>query len=210
MKRMLPALAAMTLVLVAGFVHGFWTDRWRTSRAVENAVANLDRVPRSIGDWKAEPIPSDLADRAIAGQLYLHYVNQKTGDSIVLVLVCGRPGPVATHTPDVCYGASGFKVGPKVPFTPPGCKDDRFFTTDAQQSSAAEQKRVRIFWAWFAAGHWQAPDQPRVVFSRRPVLYKLHVQRDLLADMPLDQDPCADFLRQLLPELQKALEPGTV
>lgn len=210
MKRMLPALAAVTLVLVAGVVHGFWTDRWHTSRAVETAVANLDSVPRSVGDWKAEPLPSDLDDKAIPGQLYLRYVNQKTGDSITLVLLCGRPGPVAIHTPDVCYGASGFKVGRKADFTPPGFKDAHFFTTEAQHSSAADQTRLRIFWSWFAAGRWEAPENPRVSFTRLPVLYKLHISRDMAADVPLDQDPCADFLRQMLPELQKALEPGTV
>ena len=211
MKRMLPAVAAVSLVLIAGVVHGFWTDRWHTSKSLEAAVANLERVPRKVGDWKAEPMKGDRSDRAVSGQVDLHYVNQKTGDSISLTLVCGRPGPVSIHTPDVCYGASGFKVGRKTPFTPPGFDDAHFFTTEVTHSTAAVQRRQRIFWSWFAAGRWEAPDNPRFTFSRRlPVLFKLYVLRDMVSDLPLDQDPCVDFLRQLLPELKKALEPGTV
>jgi hypothetical protein len=208
---MLPAVAAVTLVLIASLVHGFWTDRWHTSKAVETAVANLERVPRIVGDWKAESMQGDLSDKDVSGQLDLRYVNQKTGDSVSLTLVCGRPGPVSIHTPDVCYGASGFKVGRKVPYSPPGFKDAHFFTTDATHSSAREQTSLRIFWSWFAAGRWEAPENPRITFTRRfPVLYKLYVLREMVAEVPVEQDPCIDFLQQILPELQKALEPGTV
>jgi hypothetical protein len=211
MKRMLPAVVAVALVLIAGLVHGFWTDRWHTNKAVEAAVANLNRVPRVVGDWKAEPMKGDLSDKDIPGQLFLNYVNQKTGDSITVALVCGRPGPVAIHTPDVCYPASGFKVGRKLPYSPPGFKDAHFFTTEVAHSSAADQKHQRIFWSWFAAGRWEAPENPRLTFTRRfPVLYKLYVLREMVADVPIEQDPCVEFLRQILPELEKALEPGTV
>src|SRR5215831_4661092 len=120
MKRMLPIAVALAAVLAAGIVHGFWTDRWRTARTVEAAVANLDRVPRTVGDWQAEPLASDVRDdQGLPGQLYLRYVNRKSGDSITVALVCGRPGPVSIHTPDVCYGASGYKVGRPAPFALP-------------------------------------------------------------------------------------------
>src|SRR5437016_12926808 len=101
MLRILPAVVAAAVVVAAGFVHGFWTDRWGVSDAVAMAAASLDRVPRSFGDWQAEPLDGDQGNvPGVVGQLDLHYVNRKTGDSVSIALSCGRPGPVCIHTPD--------------------------------------------------------------------------------------------------------------
>src|SRR5947209_7996825 len=145
MLRILPVVVAVAVVVAAGLVHGFWTDRWGVGEAVAEAAASLDRVPRSVGDWQAEPLDSDQGSvPGVAGQLYLRYVNRKTGDSVSIALVCGRPGPVCIHTPDVCYAAIG------------------------------------------------------------------HTVREVTSEIPLEQDPCLDFLRQFLPEAQKALVGGSV
>src|SRR5436309_12454814 len=112
MLRILPAAVAVAVVVAAGLVHGFWTDRWSVGEAVAAAASSLDRVPRSVGDWQAEPLDGDQGSvPGVAGQLYLRYVNRKTGDAISIALACGRPGPVCIHTPDICYPSSGHKVG---------------------------------------------------------------------------------------------------
>src|SRR5262245_18215721 len=112
MLRILPALVAVIVVVAVGLVHGFWTDRWGVGVAVANAPASLERVRGSVGDWQAEPLDGDQSNvPGVAGQLYLRYVNRKTGDSVSIALVCGRPGPVCIHTPDVCYERSGHKIG---------------------------------------------------------------------------------------------------
>src|SRR3954454_15836020 len=101
MLRILSPVVTVAVVVAAGLVHGFWTDRWGVGEAVAEAAASLDRVPRSIGDWQAEPLDGDQSNvPGVAGQLYLSYVNRITGDSISVALVCGRPGPVCIHTPD--------------------------------------------------------------------------------------------------------------
>src|SRR5207248_165984 len=95
MLRIFPAVTGVVVVIAAGLVHGFWTDRWRVDATVAAAAASLDQVPRTVGDWQAEPLKSEqVSDSGLAGQLDLSYVNRKTGDSISLSLVCGRPGPV--------------------------------------------------------------------------------------------------------------------
>src|SRR5437764_8305353 len=112
MQRILPAVAALVAVVAVGVVHGFWTDRWGLSEAVAAGAARLDRVPRVVGDWHAELLETGQRDDpSLAGQLYLRYLNRKTGEAVSVALVCGRPGPVCIHTPDVCYAASGYTVG---------------------------------------------------------------------------------------------------
>src|SRR5262245_41016947 len=151
MLRVLPAVAAVALVVAAGLVHGFWTDRWGVDKAVAAAADSLDRVPRTLGDWQAEPLEGDQSGApGLAGQLYLRYVNRLTRESVSVALVCGRPGPVCIHTPDVCYAASGHTVGK---ISQQEVKLDkataRLFTAEASKVQAAEQMRLRIFWCWF-------------------------------------------------------------
>src|SRR5262249_509089 len=149
----------------------------------------------------------------------------RTGTIISVNLVCGRPGPVSIHTPDVCYGASGFTVADPIKFQPKSGFE--CWTAEAVQKKATEQTRLRLFWTWNAGGKWQASgrsdavpgflarllglDSPRIAFASYPVLYKLYLARELaVAGEPLDSDPCVEFLDKLLPELQKALgAPGT-
>jgi Protein of unknown function (DUF3485) len=211
MLRILPVAAAAAIVIAAGIVHGFWTDRWGVTEAVAAAASSLDRVPRSIGDWQAQPLDSDQTGAPeLAGQLYLRYVNRKTLDSVSIALVCGRPGPVCIHTPDVCYERSGHTIGK---ITLQEVKLDKstahLFTMEAKKEEAAEQTRLRIFWCWFDGSRWNVADNPRATYAGRKALFKFYVVREVTNELPLDQDPCLDFLRQFLPEAQKALEGGS-
>jgi hypothetical protein len=211
MLRILPAAVAAAVVVAAGLVHGFWTDRWGVAEAVAVAAASLERIPYSVGDWQAQPLDSDQGTvPGVAGQLYLRYVNRKTGDSVSIALVCGRPGPVCIHTPDVCYERSGHKIG-KI-----SIQDVKFdkttahlFTADATKEQAAESTKLRIFWSWYDGNRWEVADNPRASFASRKALFKFYVVRELsTSEVPLEQDPCLDFLRQFLPEAQKALAAG--
>ena len=82
------------------------------------AVSKLDRVPMVIGEWKGRPETVDSRDRIAAGLNGLvmrHYENSRTGGTTTLVLVCGRPGPVAVHTPEICYPGAGLELAQQSP-----------------------------------------------------------------------------------------------
>src|SRR5690349_8005042 len=106
MRRMLLPTLALLLIVGTGVVHGMRTGRWQPSAALTDAVARLDTVPMRIGDWEGEDTP--LAGReppGVAAHLCRRYTNTRTGEAVTMFLVCGRPGPVSIHTPDVCYAA---------------------------------------------------------------------------------------------------------
>jgi len=212
MGRYFPALVAILLVIGGGIVHGFWTDRWGTSPAPAEAGRRLKAVPLRAGDWAAAPLPNKAGPESLAGQLYRRYVHQVNGTVITVALYTGLPGPVAIHTPDVCYKASGFEVASPIKYRWAGLRgmaSGEFWTADLQKIKATEKLHQRIFWSWTADGAWRAAKNPRWEFAAEPVLYKLYLVRELTAaDEPLEEDPCIDLMNELLPQLQKCLFSG--
>jgi hypothetical protein len=173
----------------------------------------LGQVPLEVGDWQAEPLAfNERETEAISGRLYRRYVNRLSGSVVTVALVSGLPGPVSIHTPDVCYKANGFKVASPIKYRYAGglgVPAAEFLTADLQKIQAADAIHQRIFWSWTTNGTWSVPDNPRWQFAAEPVLYKLYLVREMsAADEPLEEDPCIDLMRRLLPQLHGVLFTG--
>jgi hypothetical protein len=228
MIRWIFAAAASTSLIGAGIVHGYWTDRWNPSTEVNQAVERLADVPVNFGDWERqgediEAKPGQVG-AGVAGCLQRRFTHRGTGQTVVIALVNGRPGPVATHTPEVCYGASGYVVGDKKAAEIGNDRTSQFWTSIAVKTRVVDQTRLRLYWAWNGGDGWTASADPRGQFSRfrYPVLHKLYVLRDLSnlppngektptrgdADArgyPERDEVCEAFLKAFLPELDRTL-----
>jgi len=213
MLRVLAQALAFLLLAVSGVVHGLWTGRWGPSAALE-AAARCDRVAMTLGDWEGQATvlpPRHLAVAEIAGYVSRRYVNRGTGQTVSVLLVCGRPGPIAVHAPTVCFEGSGYHMldnEEKYTLQPSTDSGPANFRTVRFQKPGVAPETLRIFWSWRGRGAWMVPDKPRLTFARSGFLYKLYVVHRLSsADDPLEEDPALDFLRLLLPELQRCLSP---
>src|SRR4051812_35648701 len=111
MMRWIYAGAASLALVAAGLVHGFWTDRWVASTELQTASQRLADIPYAIGDWQGTDIEvrPGSAGAGVTGCIQRAYKNRRTGAQVSMALVNGRPGPVSIHTPEACYGASGYK-----------------------------------------------------------------------------------------------------
>jgi hypothetical protein len=209
MMRWLFSVTAALALIACGLVHGFWTERWQVSPALQEASGRMDRLPLRLGTWAGAPIDvaPGQAGRDVAGCIQRRYTDTRTGATVVLALVCGRAGPVSIHTPEVCYGASGYAVDPPMRTRLNRPQESvEFWTADAVRTRTAETTRIRIYWGWNAGQGWQASGNPRLDFAREPVLYKLYVLRELEGPKDRPQpDPCETFLQTLLPALQQTL-----
>ena len=138
MLRLVPPLIAAVLLVGTGIVHGFWTDRWAPAVEPRIAADRLGTIPMTIGDWDGK-IPDKPGESVpgVVGSVQCLYTNRVTGQVVTVAMVCGRPGPVAIHTPESCYTASGYDLGPRSAVNvEPGID---FWTADAVRVKATEE-----------------------------------------------------------------------
>jgi hypothetical protein len=214
MKRCLYGLTALVAVIAAGVVHGVWTDRWGAPVEPSVMAGRLSQVPLVLGEWVGQDLDLDWDQLGpVTGSLYRRYVNQRTASTVTVFLVCGRPGPVAIHSPDVCYRAGGYELLALEKYSlPSATASGEFFTSLLRRTRASEQHQLRIFWSWYAGGSWSVPHNPRLAFARHGALCKLYLLHEIggtgigeTGETPVPADPCVELMSRLLPELQKSV-----
>lgn len=211
MKRFLPLLAGAALVLASGVLHGVRTERWGPAAATAAAVGRLPELPLHLGDWRGEAIETDPARfraAGCAGYLARRYVRERDGRGVALLLLCGHPGSIAVHTPELCYPMQGYDLlaAPRSATVADGPgRSGVFRVADFAPPDAATRPGLRIFWSWSDGGGWQTPANPRLAFALTPVLYKLYVIRPLTSTSDAADPTAVDFLNALLPEVDKVV-----
>ena len=206
-------LVAAIIILANAFLEGVCANRWRRAVELEAGMVRLNNVPMTIGDWHAESQDLDEASvtrAGIEGYFFRHYQHQLSGKKIAVLLMCGRPGPLAVHTPDICYRGAGFSPDGAIVSWPQKYGTDsataQFSRAKFSKDDATDSTSVRIAWSWGTDGQWLTPSSPRATFARQPVLYKLYlVQRVTPANDQPSEEICKGFVEQLLPEINKAL-----
>jgi hypothetical protein len=213
MRQLLPLFTGLVLVLAGGIVHAVWTDRWSLMSEPADSVAKLPQVSMHLGDWEGAdlpPLPADVVGIGeIAGNLNRRYTHRRTGATLSMLVLCGRAGPIGQHTPEVCYGGEGFGiVGGRRNFNidPAGGPNAEFSTGLFTKLVGGNPVNLRILWTWGAGGKWHTPNSPRLTFGKYPAIYKLYLVRENARDdEKIEEDPCVDFAKVLMPELQRAL-----
>jgi hypothetical protein len=217
MRRTLAYLMALGLILAGGYAHGLWTGRWSNSHDVADDAVRLSHVPETVGTWRGEPLKlEDEAEVMKAAQIdsyvYRKYVDTVNGSVVTMLLVCGRPGPIAVHTPDICFTGSGFtlkadpvKISERVEAI---ASPVEFWMGDFQKATASDVQALRVYWSWSTGEGWRAPDNPRWHFAGKPILYKMYVTcSPRNTPSTEEKNPPVEFLRVMLPALQKVLAP---
>src|SRR5262245_45731930 len=113
MFRQLPLMVALGLLLGSGLVHGLWTERWDSSSVVEEAAARVKDVPAKAGPWSSVDVEveAEAYQQARAlGYWMRRYTKPGFSGSISVILMCGRAGHMAVHTPDICYRGAGYEM----------------------------------------------------------------------------------------------------
>jgi hypothetical protein len=211
MLQRLPIIAVITVLIATGVVSGMWTKRWSGGAAL--SADNRMTLPVMVGDWDSREDAVDARVLKISQAAAIDrrwYINRTTGAAVSVSLVYGDPGPVAVHTPDVCYAGSGFEetASAAIREVEPN-KPDRFLVRQFRKQGPAPMT-LTVYYGWNAGDHWQVHDNPRIAFAGKPALYKLYVNYDTTAAVGPDADlPALEFLRALLPVLKESVPAGS-
>jgi hypothetical protein len=217
MLRILPLFGALILMTASGISHRLWTGAWNVSGEPGISAARLAEVSSSLGDWVGADVEVDtrqLARAEAVGYLCRRYVHRRTNAEVSVFILCGRPGPISVHPPTICYQGLGFQVaGSPARYSVEGnagTAPATFFWANFTKADTAAPENLRIYWAWKSGRGWQAPEHPRWTFGGSQALYKLYITYRAAPGSELpDPDPCQDFMRDLLPELERALSPAS-
>ena len=101
------------LLLISTLVHGWLSGRWYVAKDLYQAGEKLEELPKQIGAW--QQIESNGLDDSVAemlqcyGSIVREYRHGDTGEQVTVALLLGPRGPIAVHTPDICYSSVGTK-----------------------------------------------------------------------------------------------------
>lgn len=193
------------MTLLSGIVHGYLDGRWADQADLNAIGARLADLPERCGDW-ALTQKLDLSANA-ARQLQCHgfesrrYTNEKTGVQIQVFVLFGPRGPIAVHTPEICFGSLGSIVQERQleSISTATGRDDFWsvqFSTDSNQ-----QPSMEVWYAWTHGTRWEASENPRYLLTKN--LYKIQVAGPVSNEF---QQPCREFLEAFLPDLKTILE----
>jgi len=207
-------VAAVMLTAAPAVVHGVWSRRWRDPADMSAAARSVEDFPRQFGEWKQhgddETMPEEaLRELRCTGYINRHYVNQKLGREVTVLLMVGQSGPLVRHPPEICYGNQANELMQKpanVDLSSPDARKHTFRFLRYKNPGAASGE-FSVCYGWSADGTWDVPDYPRLKFGGEPLLYKLQV----LTSDPVPRDvnlPVATtkFMDEFLPLLRDRLQ----
>lgn len=216
MSRAIVIVAAAGLILAAAVAEGLRSNRWSVGDDVQMAAERLARIPAEVRDWVGADWPLDpkvVRAAEATGSVSRTYTRRRDGETVSVLLLCGPPGPIGAHTPDVCYGGWGYRGAgrPTIRYLLAADGPDSFWTARFEKPDGSDVP-LRVYWAWGVEGRWHASDSPRTQFAWRPVLDKLYVARRLTgaatAAAPTAGEPdevIEAFLRDFLPVVRVIL-----
>ena len=216
MKKLRPAFGSLILLIVtlsAGWLHGSLSNRWGPRRDAKVAEDMLQReLAPEVGNWRMRqesPFEPEVL-RILQCPAYISrvYEHQQTGDTVILMVIVGPPGPVSVHTPEVCYGSQDYTLDGERRLVP--IKDtqgtNHAFWEIGLKSNNLEGKALRVIYGWSRGDGWEAAQRPRFGYGGLTHLYKLQLA------VPVNQqprgsdfDPSQDFLMNFLPQLKPFL-----
>lgn len=214
-RTVLLLILCVSLTILSGVLRGMVDQRWGMNEAAVEAAVRVEALPEQLGKWKAAPIVDadgnrvdKLDDEAkkmlrCVGNTVRNYVHEDTGESVSLVFMVGPAGPLAIHTPEVCYGSANFTTAePRQQRLIKSVNDGEHpFSVITFEENRVGKRLLRVYYAWNTGGEWRAPNTPRTSFAGVPMLYKLQLATNSI-DESTNMDAAEKFLIENLSTLK--------
>jgi len=212
-SKQIVVAALVVLVLLGGWVQGRITGRFGEKPVADTRLLNLEAFPKEVGDWQMlqEDQLEESASKMLEAQASLvrSYRNQVSLAVVRVAIVSGPVGPIAVHTPDICYTSSSFEMigeRSKVDVTAKGANGGKAegsaggssFWKSRFRSTDLDESGLFSYYAWSDGGPWRAAANPRVSFAGSPLLAKFQLSCETSSDTKSETSPAEDFLQNVL------------
>lgn len=178
MLRKLAWLGCVLVIITGALVHGAATHRWSALSPDPSRAEALHNHTIALADYAAKDFPSELPVNERSRVTCRQYTSPSGRTPVTVSITSGPSGAVSTHTPDVCYPGSGYKMV-KAPRTEsidlPGGGKATYLVAEFEKKTATTFDRHRVRWSWTTDGNWHVPGNARFAFLASPELYKLYV-----------------------------------
>ena len=205
-SRRLPIAILIGLALLSGVVHGALDGRWSQATDLKEQGSQLELLPDTFGDW--ELVESPGLEKGAAEILRCYgstnrvYRRRDNPDVRVSVAVMFGPrGPIAVHTPEVCYDSVGTDQVSERQVEAISTVQTRHEFWSVPFSRRASEADFEVWYAWSDGGSWQAANHPR--FWMAETLYKLQLAGPASNG---ENKPCREFLEAFLPHIEKVIQ----
>lgn len=200
-----------SLAILSGWLHGSMSNRWGARPDELAAASLLEKTPLQVGTWHSEQ-SFELAEGVVrmlqcSGDINRLYANSISGQQVNVAVLLGPPGPIAAHTPEICYSSVDYtQQGTRrlVSLEIGGTKHS--FWQVMFKRNSVDGELLSVFYAWSSGDEWMAVDEPRWEFADKTFLYKIQLASIL---QPLsnaeDHQPCSDFLTEFVPVVDEYL-----
>lgn len=197
--------SALAILVLGGVAHGVLSNRWGIAENTQLLGKQLNEIPMELGPWKCD-VEGKLDDRVrntleATGYISRVYVHQSTGESINVFFVFGPKGPIAVHTPEVCYSARAVTQTSERQSVP--CDYDGTKGTIWKlgfETNTIDKRKMSVYYGWTEGGPWQAASNPR--FWRTDFLYKIQTSCQATGKK---EDSTDEFLKYFMPEARKVM-----
>lgn len=203
--RNIAIAAVIGLTLLSGVVHGYLDGRWSNPVDLNAQGDRLGELPKQLGDWvfvESTPLDEGAANLLRCyGEEVRRYRNEKNGAEVNVAVLFGPRGPIAVHTPEVCYDSAGRQQvgGTRSETISTKTAEHRLWTVQFAENSQLAPS-LDVWYAWSSGGPFEAAKYPRVWLTES--LYKIQVAGPVGDDL---RRPCRDFLESYLPHVENVM-----
>src|SRR5690606_36914398 len=129
--------------------------------------ALLPQLPEQVGPWVRvgdHELPASAQKQLRCyGYLNREYWNPNTGDRVSVALLFGPRGPIAVHTPEICYSSAGTQpIGTRVVETVDADGETGEFWHIQFSRGDEPLPHLDVWYAWSDGGPWYAGEYPRL------------------------------------------------
>jgi len=179
----------------------------------------MGQIPARIDTWVSQPkadVKLDPLTVRITGSsdhIMREYLDELTGAKLSVLVLYGPAEPVAPHTPEVCYPATGWTAEDKVAEfkLPLGSRTARFREAVYVKSGGGRLDRAKVYYSFRLDGEWSPDIAIGKKFHRTNAgIIKVQIQRLIGSheDPRTANEPVENFLGSLIPEIEGLIARG--